>query len=118
MCFGFLSVPYDMEVLAYPDMVMYASGVQECKPVAPDKLSVCHQMSDTAFAGKTKKPCNEFLALLSVGVASLVPHLEDDRESHSIVDNAECEDVDISITELPVSPVHRQGIRSLYRYES
>lgn len=27
------------------------------------------------------------------------------------------EDVDVSIAELPVCPVHRQGIRSLYRYE-
>lgn len=31
MCFGLLSVPDDAEVLAYPYMVVYASGVQECR---------------------------------------------------------------------------------------
>ncbi len=36
---------------------------------------------------------------------------------HSFVNDTEGEDVDVRVTELPIGPVHRQGIRSLYRNE-
>jgi hypothetical protein len=81
MGFRFLSMPDYMEVLAYPDMVMYASGVQESKPSAPDKLSVCHKVCNTAFTGKPDEPGNKFHAFLRAGVASLVHHLEDNRKA-------------------------------------
>ena len=99
-------MPDDMEVLTYPDVVVYSSGVQEREPFTSDKLHVGHPMSDTAFAGKTEKPCNKFNALFSVGVTSLVDHLKDDRKGDSIVDDTECENIDIRVTELPVGPVH------------
>jgi len=117
VCFGLLAMPDDMEVLTYPDVVVYASGIQESEPFTPNELSVSHEMSDTAFAGKAEEPCNEFHALFSVGVASLVHHLEDDRKGHSVVDDTESEDIDIRVTELSVGPIHGQGIRPLYRYE-
>ena len=112
ICFGFLTMPDNMEVLTYPDMVVYASGVKESEPFTSDKLSVSHEMGDTAFAGKTEEPCNEFHALFSVGVAPLVHHLKDNRKCHSIVDDTESEDVDIRVSGLPVGPVHGQGIRT------
>ena len=117
MCFGLLSVPDDAEVLAYPDMVVYASGVQECQPVTSNKFSVSHQVSDAAFTCQGAEATDKFHSLFGIGVASLVHHLEDYRKGHTFVDDAESEDVDVSIAELPVCPVHRQGIRPLYRYE-
>lgn len=110
-------MPDNMEVLTYPDMVVYASGVKESEPFTSDKLSVSHEMGNTAFAGKTEEPCNEFHALFSVGVAPLVHHLKDNRKCHSIVDDTESEDVDIRVSGLPVGPVHGQGIKPLYRYK-
>lgn len=77
ICFVFLTMPDDMEVLTYPDVVVYASGVQESGPFTSNKLSVNHKMSNTAFTGKAEEPCNEFHALFSVGVASLAHHLKD-----------------------------------------
>ena len=117
MCFGLLAMPYDMEVLTYPDVVVYPSGVKEFEPVTSNELSISHKVSNTALTSKTQEPCNEFHTLFSVGVASLVHHLEDNRKGHSFVDDSESEDVDVRITELPISSVQRQGIRSFYRYE-
>ncbi len=117
MCLGFLSVPDDTEVLSYPDMVVYASGVQECKPFTSDKLSVSHQVGNAVFTCQGTEATDKFHSFFGIGVASLVHHLEDYRKGHAFVDDAESEDVDVSIAELPVCPVHRQGIRPLYRYE-
>lgn len=117
VCLGFLSVPYDTEVLPYPDMVVYASGIQESEPFTSDKLPVSHQMSNTAFACQREEPCNEFHALSSVGVPPLVHHLEGYWECHAIVDDAKSEYIDVGIAELPVGPVHGQGVRPLYRYK-
>ena len=117
MCFGLLSVPDDTEVLAYPDMVVYASGVQECKPFTSNKFSVSHQVSDAAFTSQGAEATDKFHSLFGIGVAPLVHHLEGYRKGHAFVDDAESEDVDVSIAELPFCSVHRQGIRSLYRYE-
>lgn len=113
MCLGFLSVPDDTEVLAYPDMVVYASGVQEGKPFTSDKFSVSHQVSNAVFTCQGAEATDKFHSFFGIGVASLVHHLEDYRKGHAFVDDAKSEDIDVSIAELPVGPVHRQGIRSL-----
>ena len=110
MCFGLLSVPDDAEVLAYPDMVVYASGVQECQPFTSNKFSVSHQVSDAAFTCQGAEATDKFHSLFGIGVASLVHHLEDYRKGHAFVDDAESEDVDVSIAELPVCPVHITGM--------
>ena len=117
VCFGLFTVPDDTEVFAYPDMVVYASGFQESEPLASDKLSVSHQVSDAVHDCKRDEPLNEFRSLFCVGVATLVHHLEDYRKGHAFVDDAESKYVDVSAAELPVSSVHRQRVRSLYRYE-
>ena len=85
-----------MEVLAYPDMVVYASGVHESEPLATDKLSISHQVSDAIIASKRDEPLNEFHSIFGVGVAKLVHHLEDYRKGHAFVDDAESEDIAIS----------------------
>lgn len=54
MCFGLASMPDDMEVLTYPDMVVYSPGIQECEPVTSYKLPVCHKMSNASIAGNAK----------------------------------------------------------------
>ena len=110
-------MPDDTEVFAYPDMVVYASGVQESEPLASDKLFVSHQVSDAVLTCKRDEPLDELHSLFCVGVATLIHHLEDYRKGHAFVDDAESDDIDVSIAELPVCPVHRQGIRPLYRYE-
>src|SRR5699024_440149 len=117
MCLGFLSVPDDTGVLAYPDMVVYASGVQEGKPCTSDKSCVSHQVSNAVFTCQGAEATAKSHSFFGIGVASLVHHLEDYRKGHAFVDDAKSEDIDVSIAELPVGPVHRQGIRSLYRYE-
>ncbi len=103
MCLGFLSVPDDTEVLAYPDMVVYASGVQECKPFTSDKFSVSHQVSNAVFTCQGAEATDKFHSFFGIGVASLVHHLEDCRKGHAFADDAKSEDIDV--------------IRSLYRYE-
>ena len=117
VCFGLFTVPDDTEVFAYPDMVVYASGVQKSEPLASDKLSVSHQVSDAVLACKRDAPLNEFRSLFCVGVATLVHHLEDYRKGHAFVDDTESKYVDVSAAELPVCPVHGQGVRPLCRYE-
>jgi len=97
----------DMEVLTYPDVVVYASGVQECKPFTSNKFSVSNQMSDAVFTCLGAEATDKFHSLFGVGVSSLIHHLEDDRKGHAFVDDAESEDIDVSIAELPVCPVHR-----------
>ena len=44
-------------------------------------------------------------------------HLEGYWECHAIVDDAKSEYIDVGIAELPVGPVHGQGVRPLYRYK-
>lgn len=110
MRLGFLSMSDDMEVLTYPDMVMYASGVQKGEPLASNKFSVSHQVCDAVLSGKGDEPHDEFHSLFSVGVAALVHHLEDYRKGHPLVDDAESKDVDVCAAELPVCPVHGQGV--------
>ena len=117
ICFGFLTMPNDMEVLTYPDVVVYPSGVKEFEPFTSNELSVSHKVGNTALACKRDEPLNEFHSLFCVGVATLVHHLEDYRKGHAFVDDAESKYVDVSAAELPVSSVHRQRVRSLYRYE-
>ena len=95
MCLGFLSVPDDTEVLAYPDMVVYASGVQECKPFTSNKFSVSHQVSNAVFTCQGAEATDKFHSFFGIGVASLVHHLEDCRKGHAFVDDAESEDVDV-----------------------
>lgn len=117
MCFGFLTMPYDREVLTYPDVVVYPPGVQKSEPVTSCKLSIGHKMGDAVITSKSNEPGNKFHSLLSVGITPLVHHLKDNWKGHSFVNDTEGEDVDVRVTELPIGPVHRQGIRSLYRNE-
>lgn len=117
MCLGLLTMSNDMEVLAYPDVVVYVSGVQECKPFTSNKFSIGHQVSDTVFSYQSAEAMDKFHSLFGIGVPSLIHHLEDYRKGHAFVDDAESEDVDVSVAELSVCPVHRQGIRYIYRNE-
>lgn len=117
MCLGFLSMPDDMEVLSYPDVVTYASGVQEGEPLASHKFPVGHQVGDAVLAGKGNESPNEFHSLFSVGIAALVHHLEHYRKGHALIDDAESKDVDVRAAELPVRPVHGQRVWALYWYE-
>ena len=48
-------MPDDMEVLTYPDVVVYPSRVQKSEPFASHKLPVGHKVSDTAITGKLNK---------------------------------------------------------------
>lgn len=96
VCFGLFTMPDDTEVFTYPDMVVYASGVQESEPFASNKLSVSHQVSDAAFTCQGAEATDKFHSLFCVGVATLVHHLEDYRKGHAFVDDAESEDVDVS----------------------
>lgn len=79
--------------------------------------SVCHKMSNASITGNAKELCDEILALLGAGVSSLVHHLEDNRKGHPIVSDANGKYVDVCVAELPVCPVKRQRISSIYRYE-
>lgn len=108
---------YDMEVLAYPDMIVNASCVQIAQPFAAYKLAVSHQMVDGVLAGKADEPVYEFNPLLGIGVAPLVHHLEHDGESHTVVDDAQREDIDICVAELPVGSVQCNVVRALDGYQ-
>ena len=71
MCFGFLTMPYDREVLTYPDVVVYPPGVQKSEPVTSCKLSIGHKMGDAVITSKSNEPGNKFHSLLSVGITLL-----------------------------------------------
>lgn len=110
---GLLAMPEDTEVLAYPDVIVNTSCVQTALPFAAYELTVCHQMVDGVLPGKTDEPVYEFNPLLGIGVTPLVHHLEHDRERHTVVDDAQSEDVDVCVAELPVSPVQCKVVRAL-----
>lgn len=112
---GLLSVPEDTEVIAYPDVVVDASCVQIAQPFVSDELTVGHQVVDGVWAGKTNEPVYESNPFAGIGVAPLVHHLEDDRESHPIVDAAKREDVYVCVAERPVRPVQSKVVRTLNR---
>ncbi len=105
---GLLSVAYDTEVLSYTDVVVNASCVQIAQPFAPDELTVCHQMVDGVRSGKANKPVYKFNTLSGIGVATLVHHLEHDRERHTVIDDAHGENVYVGVADLPVRPVQRK----------
>ena len=105
---GLLPVAYDMEVLAYPDMIVDASCVQIARPFASDKLTVSHQVVDGVLSGETDEPVYKFYSLLCIGVAPIIHHLEYDRERHAVIDDAKGENVYVGVTELPVRPVQRK----------
>lgn len=117
MSFGLTTMPDDMEVLTYPDMIVNSPKIQECEPVSSYKLPVCHKMCNASIAGNVKELCDEILAFLGAGVSSLVHLLEDNRKGHPIVGDAKGKYADVRVAELPVCPVKRQRIRSFYRYE-
>lgn len=66
-------MPHDLEVLPYSDVIVDAHGIEVFQPLTSDELPVGHY---------------KFYPLLVVGIAPLVHHLEDDRESHSFVNYA------------------------------
>ena len=108
---------YDMEVLTYPNMIVNASCVQIAQPFASDKLTVSHQVVDGVLSGDTDEPVYKFYSLLGIGVAPLVHHLEDDRESHPVIDDAQGENVYVGVTELPVRPVQRKVVGAMNGYQ-
>lgn len=73
--------------------------------------------SEFKKASKRNESLNEFHSLFSVGVATLIHHLEGYRKGYTFVDDTESENVDVSAAELPVCPIHGQRIPPLYRYE-
>ena len=110
---GLLPVAYDMEVLAYPDMIVDASCVQIAQPFASDELTVCHQMIDGVLSGEANESIYKFNPFLGIGVAPLVHHLEYNRERHAVIDDAQGENVYVGVTELPVRPVQCKVVRTL-----
>lgn len=87
------------------------------RPFAAYELTVCHQMVDGVLPGKTDEPVYEFNPLLGVGVTSLIHHLEHDGECHSAIDDAQREDVDVCVAELPVGSVQCKVVRALDGYQ-
>ena len=109
------AMPEDTEVLSYSDMVMDASCVQIAQPSVSDELTVGHQVVDGVWAGKTNEPVYEPNPFAGIGVATLVHHLENDWESHPIVDDAKREDVYVCVAELLVRPVQSKVVRTMNR---
>lgn len=111
----FTAMSDDMEVLAYPDMVVDASGVEISEPFVADELPVSHEMGDRVLTGKAHEAVNESDTFGSIGVASLVHHRVYDREGHAVIYDAKGEDVYVGVAELPVGPVHGKIVWALYR---
>ena len=97
-----LALPHDLEVRPYSDVIVDAHGIEVFQPLTSDELPV----------GLYK-----FYPLLGVGIAPLVHHLEDEREFHSFVNNAQGEDVYVGIAELPVGTVHCNVVWPRHRYQ-
>lgn len=106
MFLGFFIMSDDMGVFMYPDVIEYASRVQECKPFTSNKFSVSQQVSDAVLTCQNAEVTDKFHSLFGVGVLSLVHHLEDYRKGHAFIDESESKDVDDSAAELLVYPVH------------
>ena len=96
-----LAVPHDLEVLPYFDVIVDAHGIDVFQPLTSDGLPL----------GLYK-----FYPLLGVGIAPLVHHLEDDRECHSVINDAQGEDVYVGIAELSVDAVHCKIVWPRHRY--
>ena len=114
---GLLAVPHDLEVLPYSDVIVDAHGIEVFQPLASDELPVGHKMPDGIVACDAQEAVYKFYPLLGVGIAPLVHHLEDDRECHSFVNDAQGEDVYVGIAELPVGAVHCKVVWPRHRYQ-
>ena len=86
---GLLAVPHDLEVLPYYDVIVDAHGIEVFQPLASDELPVGHKMSYGIVASDAQEAVAKFYPLLGVRIAPLVHHLEDDRECHSFVNDAQ-----------------------------
>lgn len=72
-------------------------------------------MSDGVWTRDAQESVHKFYPLVGVGVAPIVHHLEDDREGHPFVDDAQGEDVHVGVAELPVGAVHRKVVWPFHR---
>ncbi len=114
--FSLATMSDDMEVLAYPDVIVDTANIQVFKPFFSNEFPVCHQMSYGIFPCNPFETIDQFDAFPGVGVAPLVHHRIDDRECHPIIYDAESENVNVRIAVLPVGPVHSKIVGTLNGY--
>ena len=98
----------NLEIVADADVIPDALAVEVPDPLLPDGLPVGHDAIDTFLTENLYKPDDQGYPFFTVRVALLVQHSEHQRESHIAVGNAEHEDVDVLLSELPVGAVDDQ----------
>lgn len=109
---GGLDIP---EVLTYSDVIPYATAVEPSCPFLPDEFAVCHKAVDTFRSEKTDKAFHNLLAFLPVGVATFREKVEYQREGNPFIGDAQHENVDIELSELPVGAIHAEHKTGLDR---
>ena len=96
------------EVLTYSDVIPYATAVEPSCPFLSDELAVCHKGVDTFRSEETDKAFHNLLAFFPVGVATFREKTEYQREGNPFIGDAQHENVDIELSELPVGAIHAE----------
>ncbi len=99
------------EVLTYSDVIPYATAVEPSCPFLSDELAVCHKGVDTFRSEETDKAFHNLLAFFPVGVATFREKTEYQREGNPFIGDAQHENVDIELSELPVGAIHAESTR-------
>lgn len=96
------------EILTYSNVIPYATAVEPSCPFLSDELAVCHKGVDTFRSEETDKAFHNLLAFFPVGVATFREKTEYQREGNPFIGDAQHENVDIELSELPVGAIHAE----------
>lgn len=85
-----------------------AVPLEPAEPVLTDELAVGQQGGDLGRAEDGEEAFHQVDALFGVGVARLIQHGPEQRHRDAAPGDAEHQEVDVGLAELPVGAVHRQ----------
>ena len=96
------------EDLSDTDIIPDTTAVEPSYPFLSDELAVCHKAVDAVRSEKTDKSFHYLAPFFPIGVAPFRKKAEYQREGNSFIGDAQHEDIDIELSELPVGTVHAQ----------
>ena len=94
------------EVLTYPDVIPNTTAVKPSSPFLSDEPSVSDQTIDTVLSEKSDETFHNLLPFFPVGIATFREKTEYQREGNPFIGDAQHENVDIELSELPVGAIH------------
>lgn len=107
-----LLAAWETEVLPDADAERDLLFLEPGKPCMPHELPISEKTGDVLLSEQRDYCPQNGLPLLRVRVPLLPEKHPGNRESSTLVDDGDREDVDVAFPPLPVRPVHREPVRS------